>query len=93
MIQTLLAAGADVAAQKRIKKGTVTLLSDVVGDWPRIYYRQCAGITKAISPDGIHWQHNVDRNPWRPGGNGTNVLGWDPAAGKYVVFEPTGSVT
>ena len=44
-------------------------------------YRQLAGITKATSPDGIRWQHNVDGQPWRPGGNGTNVLGWDPAAG------------
>ena len=45
-----------------------------------------AGITKATSPDGIHWNRNVDGTPWRPGGNGTNVLGWDPLAGEYVAF-------
>ena len=28
----------------------------------------------------------MDGTPWRPGGNGTNVLGWDPDAGKYVVY-------
>ncbi len=62
------------------------LYTDVIGDWPRTGYRELAGITKATSPDGIHWRHNVDGRPWRPGGNGTNVLGWDPAAGKYVVY-------
>ena len=72
----------DPDPQRRFKM----LYTDVVGDWPRTDYRQLAGITKATSPDGINWQHNVDLNPWRPGGNGTNVLGWDPAAEKYVVY-------
>jgi hypothetical protein len=72
----------DPDVQRRYKM----LYTDVVGDWPRTSYRQLAGINKATSPDGIHWQHNVDGTPWRPGGNGTNVLGWDPDAGKYVVY-------
>ena len=72
----------DADPQRRFKM----LYTDVVGDWPRTDYRQLAGITKATSPDGIRWQHNVDGQPWRPGGNGTNVLEWDPASGKYVVY-------
>lgn len=72
----------DADPQRRFKM----LYTEVVGDWPRTDYRQLAGITKATSPDGIRWQHNVDGQSWRPGGNGTNVLGWDPAAGKYVVY-------
>ena len=72
----------DPVPQRRFKM----LYTDVVGDWPRTDYRQLAGIAKATSPDGIHWQHDVDGKPWRPGGNGTNVLGWDSAAGKYVAY-------
>ena len=62
------------------------LYTDVVGDWPRIRYQRLAGITKAVSSDGIHWKRNADGDPWRPGGNGTNVLGWDPLIKRYVVY-------
>ncbi|PYY04992.1 MAG: hypothetical protein DMG69_28225 [Acidobacteria bacterium] len=44
-----------------------------------------AVICKAYSQDGIHWRLNGDGEPVRGGAN-SNLLGWDPHIGRYVLY-------
>ena len=43
-------------------------------------------IAKAYSKDGIHWQLNGDGKPWFRAEHNSNLLGWDPRSGKYVIY-------
>src|SRR5262249_25348338 len=43
-------------------------------------------ITKGYSADGIHWKLNGDGKPWFRQNHNSNLLGWDPAASRYVIF-------
>jgi len=52
-------------------------------------------ICKAYSQDGIHWRLNGDGKPIVGGAN-SNLLGWDPHIGRYVLYPrvtgpPTGA--
>ena len=42
-------------------------------------------IAKGYSHDGIHWRLNGDGKPI-PGGANSNLLGWDPHIGRYVLY-------
>lgn len=43
-------------------------------------------ITKAYSRNGIEWRLNADGRPWFRQRHSSNLLGWDPRVGKYVLF-------
>lgn len=45
-----------------------------------------SAITKAYSPDGIHWSLNGDGKPWFRRYHSGNLLGWDPSIRKYVFY-------
>ena len=45
-----------------------------------------SAITKAHSPDGIHWKLNADGSPWFRRGHNANLLGWDPRIQNYVMY-------
>ena len=45
-----------------------------------------SAVTKAYSPDGIHWLLNGDGKPWFRKPHNGNLLGWDPRIEKFVFY-------